>query len=193
MTLKADVSDFLKNSREVQYLNFEAFGFRFSPGQYDLVAEKIDSGDIPVRDSAALPMSKGAGASWKYGLNEFWFRSEFDLTSDYWRALLAHEGTHAVHDMLNPGKIETAIAESIGYIAEAIARHAQGNPAIGAKGGGVDPMRAEAMRVVKAMWDPTGMHMMVVSDADAESMRAIVAAHPHTLSQGATMDLSGLQ
>lgn len=192
MSLKDDVSDFLKHSREVNYLNFEAFGFRFSPGQYGLIAEKIDNGDIPVRDSRALPMSSGAGASWKYGLNEFWFRPDFDIKKDYWRALLAHEGTHAVHDMLNPGKIETAVAESIGYIAEAIALHAQGNMPIAAKAGGTDPMRAEAMRVVQAMWDPTGLHMMVLSQADADSIRGIVAAHPHTIAQGATMDLSGL-
>ncbi|HWT10784.1 MAG TPA: hypothetical protein VN329_16565 [Roseomonas sp.] len=192
MSLKDDVSDFLKHSREVRYLNFEAFGYRFSPGQYALIAEKIDGGEIPVRNSRVLPMSDGAGASWKYGLNEFWFLPECDLTKDYWRALLAHEGTHSVHDMLNPGKIDTAIAESIGYIAEAIALHAQGNNPIGMKGGGVDPMRAEAMRVVQAMWDPTGLHQMLLSAADAESIRGIVAAHPHTLSQGATIDLSGL-
>jgi hypothetical protein len=192
MSLKDDVIDFLRHSREVLSLNFEAFGFRFSPSQYGLIADNIANGDIPVRDSAALPISKGAGASWKYALNEFWFTPGFDIGKDYWRAILAHEATHAVHDMLAPGAIDTAVAESIGYIAEALALYTQGNAAIHQKDGTTDPMRAEAMRAVTAMWDPTGLHSMVLSPADADALRAVVARHPHTVGQGPSVTFAGI-
>lgn len=192
MSFQDDLVVFLRTSREVKYLNFEAFGFAFSPGQYGIVADRIEDGTIRVRQSRVLPLSRDAAASWKTELNEFWFRPEADLGSDYWRALTAHEATHCVHDILNPGLIETAVVESIGYIAEAIALYAQGNNPIGLKGGsGVDPMRAAAMGVVTANWNTAG-GILRVGAADAETLRAVVAAHPHTISQGPRLKMAGL-
>ncbi|WP_198372503.1 hypothetical protein [Roseomonas rosulenta] len=193
MSIQDDLVEFLRNGREVRYLNFEAFGYRFSPGQYAIVANDIEKGRIPVRDSSLLPMSKGAGASWKYGLNEFWFLPDADIANnDAWRALSAHEATHAVHDMLKPGIIERPVAEAIGYLAEAIVRKVQGKGPLTDKTGAVDPIRAEAMRVAVAIWDNTGLLSMKVSDADADAFRSVVARHPHYVAQGPSVEYHGL-
>ncbi|WP_244407488.1 hypothetical protein [Roseomonas fluvialis] len=194
MSIKDDLVDFLRNGREIRYLNFEAFGYRFSPGQYAIIATEVEKGRIAVPDTTLLPMSSGAAASWKYGLNEFWFPSDADIpNNDAWRAFTAHEATHAVHDMLRPGIIARPVAEAIGYLAEAIARKVQKKGALTDKKGAVDPIRAEAMRVANAIWDPTGLHQMKVSDADAEAFQTIVGNHPHYVAQGPSVEYHGLE
>jgi hypothetical protein len=194
MELKDDLVEFLTKSREVLELNFEIFDLRFSPGQYGIIADRIKKGQIGVSNSSLLPMSKGAGASWKYLLNSFWFRPEMDFENYVWRAIMAHEATHCVHDLLNPGKVATSVVESIGYLAEAFARHAQGRGPImqDANAGIIDPMRAEAMRVVKANCVTDGTQAKIKT-ADAESLQKVVAAHPHTISQGETMEYMGVE
>lgn len=193
MDLKDDLVEFLTKSREVLYLNFEVFDLAFTPGLYSIIAEKIENGTISVSNSSLLPMKKRVTASWKYGINAFWFKPEVDFTNDYWRAVTAHEATHCVHDMRGPGKIDTSVVESIGYLAEAIALHVQGNDPIKMdKAGNIDPMRAEAMRIVEANW-VTDASVMKIKKADADSLRGIVASHPHTISQGEKMELMGLE
>jgi hypothetical protein len=192
MGIKDDLVDFLRTGREIRYLNFEAFGYRFSPSQYEIIADAIASGRVPVRDARLLPIGRGVGASWKYELNEFWFRPDAKLAEDRWRALTAHEATHAVHDMLNPGLIDKPITEAIGYLAEALARKVQGKGPLVDDTGAIDPIRAEAMRVAVAIWDHTGTRKMVVSPEDAETYRNVVASHPHYLAQGSTVLFSGL-
>ena len=117
---------------------------------------------------------------------------------DYYKALSAHEATHCIHDMMAPGCIETAIAEGVGYLAEALALRAIDGDIIKpdpkATGDAANNTIREAAQIlVNRIWNENG-EKMVVPDGEAALFKQIIARHPDIdKNKPKFMNLTGLE
>lgn len=108
---KRTVLGILRDSETQKIKSFSFGGSGFDAKTFPLLAGFIDRGKIKVDDSGSNGM-----AEYDYKTNTIILG--FTWTLDYVKeALIAHECTHAVHDVANT-KMSVAISESIAYIVQ---------------------------------------------------------------------------
>ena len=117
--VKTMVMDVLTASDTQKIKSFSFGGKGFSPSVFPILKELVQSGAIKVEYDS----SKSGMAEYDYGTNTFYlgFTEASSLTR---KALVLHEATHAVYDMVKT-KMSVADSESIAYIVQC--QYAQAN------------------------------------------------------------------
>lgn len=122
-----------------------------------------DAGFAAAADAASYFMSN----------NTFSLGSKFVPTGTFGKALLAHEGAHALIDLQNLGAINRGVSEAIAYFAEAMWLGLAGWTPIKAKGGGQNPVRAMAFAMAQAVANSAST---TVPPADADALVNLIVA-----------------
>jgi hypothetical protein len=172
---------FFKEDPKLRQIIFSLKGYSINGGDREAGYQRLDMlihhRKITVmRRVSDLGFEEAAGAaSYFMGTNTFSLGSGFKPDTTYARALLAHEGAHALIDLQSLGSISRGISEAIGYTAEAMWLGLSGwDPIKAKKSTGPHPVRAKAYGIASALMAGGNG---VVPNKDADDLVNLIVQH----------------
>ncbi len=163
---------FFKEDTKLRQIVFNLKGYSINGGDREKGYQRLDMllhhRKITVmRRVSDMGFAEAAdAASYFMGTNTFSLGSGFKPDTTFGKALLAHEGAHALIDLQSLGSITRGISEAIGYTAEAMWLGLSGWDPIKAKNGTAPhPVRAKAYSIASALASG-GNGMVPTKDAD---------------------------
>lgn len=152
---QVQIMRFYKDDRALRSINFSVGTFRVEGGDrfkgYQALDMLIHHRKISVtRRFSDVGFGKGA-VSYMMDGNSLTISSDFPINTPYGKAILAHEGAHALMDLRNIGPINRGISEAIGYIAEAMWLRISDYDPLKDKDGKIIPIRDKAYDIADTL------------------------------------------
>lgn len=175
--IKSTITGVLRGSDTQKIRSFAFNGKGFAPGVFPILADMIDGGSIKAEHDS----SKSGMAEYDYGTNTLYlgFNEATSLTR---KALILHEATHAVYDMVST-KMSVADSESIAYIVQCqYARANNSDPSQRLTGN-----TPEKDKVFELAWEIAGKLLggTKPSQTDYNSLVDAVSKHPYYMGKAA--------
>jgi len=164
---------FFKEDMNLRRINFRLKNYAINGGDGNTGYVRLDRliHDNAIRvnrrfSDAGFGDATGA-ASYVMATDTFSLSTRFNPTTGFGKAILAHEGAHALIDMQKLGSIDRGTSEAIAYTAEAIWLQLNGYDHIKDKGGVPNPVRVKAFDIADTL---ISARSSLVPDNDAEAL-----------------------
>ncbi len=176
---EVDFANFYHHDSSLKKIRFTFLGYSIDGSKYERLWYHLLGRKVTVNRRVSDAGFDASGASYFMVSDSFSLGSTFAVGSTYGKAMLAHEGAHALVDLQNLGPIDRGISEGIAYLAEALwLTHAGFNPIAARKGSrtanakGLEPMRDKAYAIAGAL---AGGNGQVPEPAARDLVKAVVS------------------